>query len=351
MQSIIVLLLAATPALALDVLPPHLRGGSVGAAFSPPAPSSEATAKFVTVPLDHNDPEGPTWRLKFFVDDSAFAPGGALLVEMPSEGATTGCYAGTLAKELKAAAICSQHRYFGDSVPGGDSSTAALSKYMSVEQNLADIASLIAHARATLFPAAGATVVQGGSYAGASSAWMRQAYPRLVDAAIAQSPPITAKLGFPEYDTSNLVALSSPDSRCARTQARVASALTSLLDEQPHELMELFGAPFYATAAQGLTDFMYALGDSAAAAVQYGRKELLCTALKPIYAYASAALAAPAGAAERGRGADERWLLASVFANYTADAWGSSYFTECFYNSTCMRDAVRGPSAEAARSW
>ena len=63
---------------------------------------------------------------------------------------------------------------------------------------------------------------------GASSAWVRRRYPQVFDAALAQSPPVTALVGFPEYDTSNLVALSSPDARCAQEMARVAGALDRL---------------------------------------------------------------------------------------------------------------------------
>jgi len=67
---------------------------------------------------------------------------------------------GGLAKALRAVAVCSQHRYFGDSIPRGDSTTAALVRYMSV---LADIVALIHHVRGSLYPAVNATVVQGGS--------------------------------------------------------------------------------------------------------------------------------------------------------------------------------------------
>jgi len=226
-----------------------------------------------------------------------------------------------------------------------------------VEQNLADIAALISHARSQLYPGASATVVRGGSYAGASSAWMRRAYPQLVDAAIAQSPPVTAFLAFSEYDTSNLVALSSPDYRCAHTQARIASALTALLSSHPHELAALFGAPHDVTTDIGVTDFAYALGDSVASAVQYGRKHILCDALERLYHLETMGQSGGTGDEQvkstqlTGDGKDDSWYLAQVFANYTADAWGPSYFAGCFYNSTCMRDATHGAVAQPARSW
>ena len=336
---------ACTPsATALSQLPEHLRHGAVAQSLGYTAAEDDAAPQYIDVPLDHFSSGGPTWRLKFYVADKQFEAGGTLLVTMPSEGATGGCGGGSLAKALKAAAICSQHRYFGDSVPNNDSSTAAFSKYLSVEQNLADIAALITHARAKLFPTASAVVVQGGSYAGASSAWMRHAYPKLVDAAIAQSPPVTAMYDFYQYDVSNLVALSSPDSRCANTQAKIAAALTSLLSKQPTKLLALFGAPHFATAPMGLVDFMYALGDSSASAIQYGRKAMLCEALAPIYSLAGGG---KSGAKEE----EEEWALAKVFANYTKTAWGSNYFNGCFYNSSCMATSTEGPVAQSARSW
>ena len=348
----VALLIAIAPGVAaLATLPAHLRSGSVGRSLLQSHDEPDGNAQFMDVPLDHFAAQSPTWKLKFYVEDQAFEPGGVLLVTMPSEGATGGCGGGMLAKALKAATICSQHRYFGDSVPLNDSSTAAFEKFLSVEQNLADIAALIKHARASLYPAASATVVQGGSYAGASAAWMRRTYPSLVDAAIAQSPPVTATYDYYQYDVSNLVALSSPDSRCAHTQARVSAALSSLLDKDAARLMRLFNASHFETAAMGLVDFMYALGDSAASAIQYGRKHILCDALRPAYTRAPRPKHAAAVATAAARDEDEAWALARLFANYTAAAWGPSYFRGCFYNSTCMARATSGGVAQSARSW
>ena len=353
------------------LLPERLSHGSVGRSLPTEVDRATLSSQFLEVPLDHfGGSTSPSWSLKFFVDDASFKPGGIVLVTMPSEAPTGGCGGGALAKALNAVAVCSQHRYFGDSVPLNDSTTAALSRYLSVEQNLADVASLITHVRTRLYPSASATVVMGGSYAGASSAWMRHTYPHLVDAAIAYSPPINAVYDFAAYDTSNLVALSSPDSRCAQAQARVAEALTTLLAKQPAQLLDLFGAAHYLRAGSiGLTDFMYALSDSSASAVQYGRKQMLCDALRPAFAGGALAGGAPAGGAGAvangptgaGEAADadagaaggamDALALARLFANYTRQAWGPRYFSSCFYNSTCMRDATRGAVAQSARSW
>ena len=74
----------------------------------------------------------------------------------------------------------------GRSVPQGYDSSSASLRYLSIEQNLADGAALVQHLKA-LYPEAAHVVTQGGSYAGASSAWMRHAYPQLIDAAVAQA--------------------------------------------------------------------------------------------------------------------------------------------------------------------
>ena len=301
----------------------------------------ESTPHYLTMPLDHFSSEDTrTWQQKYFLDARHHTPGGPIVLTMPSEGATGGCSAGYVAKELHALAVCAQHRWFGDSVPNNDSSTAALS-LLTVEQNLADQATLASYLMSEY--GAKQTVAVGGSYAGASSAWVRRKYPDVFAAAIAQSPPVTAIVGFTEYDTSNLVALSSPDSRCAQQMARVTAALERLLasSSQRPALMALFNATYDETAPMGDVDFMYGLGDSTASAVQYGDKELLCSHLAPLYSTTTT----------HKQGAVTDWQYAQIFANYTYHAWGADFFSGCFYNSTCMRASTRGAVAQGARSW
>lgn len=68
---------------------------------------------------------------------------------------------------------------------------------------------------------------------------------------------------------------------------------------------------------------------------EYGRKEILCNALKPAWATPG----------------NDSLALATLFASYTRDAWGAGYFIGCFYNSSCMASATSGNVAESARSW
>ena len=85
-----------------------------------------------------------------------------------------GCSESAIARTLGALSICWEHRFFGRSVPGFNSSTAHL-RYLTVEQNLADGAMLLLHVR-TKHPGHDGAVAVGCSYSGASAAWMRQAY-------------------------------------------------------------------------------------------------------------------------------------------------------------------------------
>mmetsp|Transcript_14496 Transcript_14496/g.31427 ORF Transcript_14496/g.31427 Transcript_14496/m.31427 type:complete len:482 (+) Transcript_14496:52-1497(+) len=298
------------------------------------APNETAAVKYVTVPLDHFDPENNrSFALKYFLNDAAFKAGGPMIFNMPQEGPTGGCGTGTVVESLGAVSVCPQHRFFGDSVPFNDSSVANL-KYLSVEQNLEDMAAIVKAVRGQ-YPSVTKVVAVGGSYSGASSAWFRNHYPSVVDAAISYSPPVTAKIDFTEYDTSTLVALSSPDVRCAQTVARVMAAMDRQLETDKASVYKAFNATYQLTSPFGDVDFMYGIGDSAAGLVQYGNKEVLCKAMEPYY--------------ERSDVGDVE--LVELFAKFTRENWGPTYFQQCTYNSTCMRGETSGPVADSGRSW
>lgn len=113
-----------------------------------------------------------------------------------------------LAPELDALLVFAEHRYEGESVPELIGTPDCLA-YASVEQALADYATVISTLRAELGAAAvsagpggggadGAAppppavpfVAVGGSYGGMLAAWLRFKYPSAVVGAIAASAPI-----------------------------------------------------------------------------------------------------------------------------------------------------------------
>lgn len=90
-----------------------------------------------------------------------------------------------------------EHRYYGQSVPVGDYSTANL-RWLSSEQALADLASFVGAMNAAhgLQPPANKWVAFGGSYPGMLACWLRLKYPHLVHAAVASSAPVRAVANF-----------------------------------------------------------------------------------------------------------------------------------------------------------
>jgi hypothetical protein len=244
---------------------------------------------------------------------------------------------GTLVDRFNGASVGLEHRFFGSSVPLNDSSTKALDAYLSVEQNLADIAMLLAHVKQYLgVPRDTPVVSMGGSYAGASAAWMRFRYPNDIAAALAASPPIRATLDFRAYDASNAVALSTPDPACRAAAVATMRAIDGALNADPATrgwIFSLFNASRLVATPQGSTDFMYGVADAAATPVQYGEKHVLCDALAKLPAEPT------------------QTEYVTSFAKWALVQYGGRYFSECFYDSDCMRRATAGSEAQSARSW
>jgi len=296
------------------------------------APNPESTVKYATVPLNHDDSNSKTFQLKYFVNEAAFKEGGPMVISMPQEGPTGGCGTGTVVTTLNAISICPQHRFFGDSVPFNDTSVENM-RYLTVEANLADMAIIVNDVK-KMYPSISSVVAAGGSYAGACSAWFRHMYPDLVDAAISYSPPLEAKIDFHEFDTSTLVALSSPDVRCARTVGKLMAAMDRQLESNKTAVYKAFGADYQLTSPSGDLDFMYGIGDAVATSVQYGQKSTICTVVAPYYE----------------QEVDDSQYV-QILADFVHIGYGQSYFHQCGYNSTCMRGETHANVADSGRSW
>lgn len=297
------------------------------------APNAESKLMYATVPLNHADPNSKTFQLKYFVNEAQFAPHqGNMVFNMPQEGPTGGCGTGTVVTTLGALSICPQQRFFGDSVPFDDTSVQNM-KYLTVEANLADMAIIVNDVK-KLYPSISHVVAVGGSYAGACSSWFRHEYPELVDAAISYSPPLNAKIDFHEFDTSTLVALSSPDARCARRVATLMAGLDRQLESNKAAVYKAFGADYQLTSPFGDVDFMYGIGDAVATSVQYGKKSTICKVVEPYY-----------GAEVT----DSEYV--QILADFVKKQYGPDYYHQCGYNSTCMRGETHQKVADSGRSW
>ena len=101
------------------------------------------------------------------------------------------------AKDFRAMVVFLEHRYYGTSMPFGNSSFESLDKlgFLTASQALADLAEFITHLKSTYAGAEKSPVIMfGGSYGGMMAAWFRMKYPHLIEGSLAASAPI---LQFP----------------------------------------------------------------------------------------------------------------------------------------------------------
>lgn len=111
---------------------------------------------------------------------------------------TNRMYAYELAKQHRALMVDVEHRFYGESYPTKDMSTANL-RFLSAEQALADLARIIGHIKGDLNTVNSKVVTIGGSYPGNLAAWFRLKYPSVTHGSIASSAPVIAQTNFYAY--------------------------------------------------------------------------------------------------------------------------------------------------------
>ncbi|EEY54987.1 serine protease family S28, putative [Phytophthora infestans T30-4] len=241
-------------------------------------------------------------------------PDGPVILYIGGEGAMEKAPAGfvhVIAQKFDAKILALEHRFYGRSIPNGDLSTENY-RYLTVQQALADLK----HFKESYQSQLGAKdanqwIAIGGSYPGALSAWFRIAYPDATVASLSSSGVVQPVYKFHQFDEQ--VALAAGPS-CADVlrlttevfEKEVASANATAVKK-------LFGAQDLADA-----DFFYMIADAAAMAVQYGHKDIVCNSM--------------VGAFERNNS------LVDSFASFTIDMYGSSFGSECFYDTKCLAD-------------
>ncbi|KAJ1722572.1 hypothetical protein LPJ53_003032 [Coemansia erecta] len=176
------------------------------------AESSSVTAWFNQT-VDHFGTNDSLWQQQYIFNPVYYKPGGPIIVLTPGEAPVSTMYSEythftELAQESNGMVVAIEHRFFGQSNPLPDLSTASL-EYMTLENTLEDFAEFIRAVKQTpeaIFPSVSGTpanstvVFTGGSYGGSIAAWMRAKYPDIVSAAWASSAPVYSFNSFYQLD-------------------------------------------------------------------------------------------------------------------------------------------------------
>eukprot|EP01113_Clastostelium_recurvatum_P030117 TRINITY_DN3649_c0_g1_i1.p1 TRINITY_DN3649_c0_g1~~TRINITY_DN3649_c0_g1_i1.p1 ORF type:complete len:489 (+),score=142.89 TRINITY_DN3649_c0_g1_i1:46-1467(+) len=294
--------------------------------------------------IDHyNGETTDTFRQKYYVNDQYFDKQyGPVFMYINGEGPVWGPPQGDtnevvmLAQKYNAMIVTLEHRFYGQSQPFSDLSTANL-RYLSSRQALADWSHFVVNFTNHMLPPPsrpsthGITIrpvfTIGGSYSGALSAWFRLKFPHISVGAIASSGVVNAILDFTAFDEHVAEAAGHACADALRRVTALAEQAVQAGGAQKDALKTLFSA----TTLVDDGDFFYFLADSMAEGVQYGFQDQLCNPLV-------AAVVANAS-------------LLPVYANYTQNVWTSSGLGVPAEYATAWQQNITIDSSKADRQW
>ncbi|VDO45344.1 unnamed protein product [Haemonchus placei] len=187
--------------------------------------------------VDHfSNTSTAVYTQRYWYNDHWYTPGGPVFLMLGGESEEDPYWVQDgdlewlqLAAQNGAFVFLLEHRYYGQSRPTPDMSTANL-VYLSSAQALEDMAVFINGMKAKFPQLAGAHwVTFGGSYSGALAAWARVKYPGLVSMAVGSSGPVQAEVDFVEYleVVQNSITRTSP--QCAQSVTTAMNQVASLL--------------------------------------------------------------------------------------------------------------------------
>ncbi|XP_041970240.1 putative serine protease K12H4.7 [Aricia agestis] len=174
----------------------------------PPAPRSPARTvyeSYVTMPVDHFDPQNTdTYQMRYMFNPEFWGgPGSPIFIMVGGEWniAPGWLQAGNMylmAEENSGYQVYTEHRYYGRSLPYEEFTTENL-RFLNMDQALADLAHFIRDMKSSPMFADSDVILYGGSYAANMVLWFKQRYPHLVLGTVASSGPILGKVDFTDY--------------------------------------------------------------------------------------------------------------------------------------------------------
>lgn len=152
--------------------------------------------------VDHSSYQNATlWKQRYWVINDYFIPNaGPVFLFICGEYTCPGVpqarqWVITLAQRTMGLVLVVEHRFYGQSLPFGNSSFKLENmKYLTSEQALSDLAYFINAVNVNKMYGVNGNpwITIGGSYPGAMSAWFRYKYPHLTIGAIASSAVVQA---------------------------------------------------------------------------------------------------------------------------------------------------------------
>ena len=221
-------------------------------AVNPPQFPPYYEVLYHTQPADHfNAEDAATFQQRYLLNSSWWGgPGSPILLYTGAEGTgVTDIFSHSgfvleLARELRAMVCFAEMRFFGVSMPFGETGSFVHSAtrlgLLTVEQAIADYAMLTVSLKQNHSAAASPVIALGGSLAGSLSFWLRSKYPSVVDMALAASAPILGYPGLTDPYGWYRVSTAAFESQAPGCVAAVRAGFAALLEASAPNLSRAF---------------------------------------------------------------------------------------------------------------